>query len=695
MANTLFSNVCNARALGAQKFVPAVYELSATSHAPVRLNCQAFLKRSLPSKILQVACARKCRQRTKGGIWRFGGRTVQGCKLSSSFVGILPENFLCISNRILQRRKEIQSLPNTQTVVEAKDSSGNEGFSVTRGVFENDDSVIEDRFNRFSNAMESGDDKLTEQILEEMGYSVDINEMKGLVKEVVDMQAQLQELHDEVEKLVEEGDEETASVLIEANLKAVMEQLEAGHHGMEQIAMLDELAQLRMSLGEFEEAEILLEQIKVLVASIGMDVEQPLADKVLEHMGSMYNALGKPAEGVLYYLKSIQIQEDLVGEDSPLLVNTLLGLATAHTDMDDSESAIKVYNRVLSLMEKIKGPMDETLALPLSKLGQCLLEEARVDEAEEVLQRALTLLEQSFGANDGRVGIAKCALARVYATGGDVDEAISMYEDGMQIMAGDSSLGDDDSSLETARTDLAELLNLVGRIDESEKLWEENLRVKEEFFGPNHPSLIVHLQNLATAYAVAEKHEQCVPLLRRSLKLAVEDMGPDAPQVSVPLVCLATALHHLNRQQEAELIARRALEIREAHYDPDSGIVGEGCNCLASILHANGKYGEALTLMKRVLAIQEKELGPDDPVLVLTLELIIMLLDKSGRADEIEPYYLRLAILSVKDGEGECDEAGSFDSENIGDLRNLGTFDSRPVPVSNIFDIDDSDVIDI
>ena len=85
--------------------------------------------------------------------------------------------------------------------------------------------------------------------------------MKGLVKEVVDMQAQLQELHDEVEKLVEEGDEETASVLIEANLKAVMEQLEAGHHGMEQIAMLDELAQLRMSLGEFEEAEILLEQV--------------------------------------------------------------------------------------------------------------------------------------------------------------------------------------------------------------------------------------------------------------------------------------------------------------------------------------------------------------------------------------------------------------------------------------------------
>jgi len=85
----------------------------------------------------------------------------------------------------------------------------------------------------------------------------------------------------------------------------------------------------------------------------------------------------------------------------------------------------------------------------------------------------------------------------------------------------------------------------------------------------------VHLQNLATAYAVGEKHDKCVPLLRRSLKLAVEDLGPDAPQVSVPLEMLATALHHLDRLDEAEPIARRALQIREAHFDSDSAVIGK------------------------------------------------------------------------------------------------------------------------
>lgn len=141
------------------------------------------------------------------------------------------------------------------------------------------------------------------------------------------------------------------------------------------------------------------------------------------------------------------------------------------------------------------------------------------------------------------------------------------------------------------------LTNLfTNRNDEAEKLWEENLRVKEGLFGPNHPSLIVHLQNLAASYALAEKHELCEPLLRRSLKLSVEDLGPDAPQVSVPLECLATTLHHLDRQQEAEPIARRALQIREAHFDPDSGIVGE-----LPFFKISCKYSRGLLVLLNVI----------------------------------------------------------------------------------------------
>ena len=89
-------------------------------------------------------------------------------------------------------------------------------------------------------------------------------DMKNLVNEVNEMQGQLEELYRYVTELIEEGDKDTAREMIEANHEVIVEQLESGYQGMEQVAMLDILAQLRMSLHDFEEAEFLLDQVLVI-----------------------------------------------------------------------------------------------------------------------------------------------------------------------------------------------------------------------------------------------------------------------------------------------------------------------------------------------------------------------------------------------------------------------------------------------
>ena len=86
---------------------------------------------------------------------------------------------------------------------------------------------------------------------------VKMMDMKNPVNEVNEMQAQLEELYRYVTK---EGDKDTAREMIEANHKLFVDQLESGYQGMEQVAMLDILAQLRMSLREIEEVEFLLDQ---------------------------------------------------------------------------------------------------------------------------------------------------------------------------------------------------------------------------------------------------------------------------------------------------------------------------------------------------------------------------------------------------------------------------------------------------
>jgi hypothetical protein len=66
----------------------------------------------------------------------------------------------------------------------------------------------------------------------------------------------LQLLYEEVNRMIK-GDEGTASDMIEAKYKAVNGKFESGIQGMEQATVLDICAQLRTSLGSFEEVALL------------------------------------------------------------------------------------------------------------------------------------------------------------------------------------------------------------------------------------------------------------------------------------------------------------------------------------------------------------------------------------------------------------------------------------------------------
>jgi len=88
-----------------------------------------------------------------------------------------------------------------------------------------------------------------------------MSEMRKQVDGVTELEEQLQELYVEVNRMIEERDEDTARALIEANYESLIEQCQPGGQGVEHAAMLDILAQLRLTLGDFVEAEELLIQV--------------------------------------------------------------------------------------------------------------------------------------------------------------------------------------------------------------------------------------------------------------------------------------------------------------------------------------------------------------------------------------------------------------------------------------------------
>lgn len=90
---------------------------------------------------------------------------------------------------------------------------------------------------------------------------IKVRELRVLMDGVTNLEENLQELYTEVNRIIEEGDTETAREIVDANYEALLSQLGDEAAGIEQAAMLDILAQLCLSLGDYDEAEQLLSQV--------------------------------------------------------------------------------------------------------------------------------------------------------------------------------------------------------------------------------------------------------------------------------------------------------------------------------------------------------------------------------------------------------------------------------------------------
>jgi Tetratricopeptide repeat len=91
--------------------------------------------------------------------------------------------------------------------------------------------------------------------------------------------------------------------------------------------------------------------------------------------------------------------------------------------------------------------------------------------------------------------------------------------------------------------------------------------------------------------------------MRRALAINEASYGPDHPTVATHLNNLAHLLQATNRLGEAEPLMRRVVSIFEASFGRDHPNVATALSNLAHLLQATNRLGEAEPLMRRVLAI--------------------------------------------------------------------------------------------
>src|ERR1700682_2989383 len=180
---------------------------------------------------------------------------------------------------------------------------------------------------------------------------------------------------------------------------------------------------------------------------------------------------------------------------------------------------------------------------------------------------------------------------------------------------------------ENPHPDLAALLRHgalkleTGNDAEAEECFRNALEIGDRTVGPDHPDMILLLNDLTRIYLKQSAYASAEPLLLRLLEMK-RSKGEDHPEVATVMASLANVRQALGRHESAEQLWRRVLEIRERTLAPNHFAIATALEHFGEACSARGKIREALAAFQRAHTIRERTLGSDHASLRTSRERI-------------------------------------------------------------------------
>ena len=383
--------------------------------------------------------------------------------------------------------------------------------------------------------------------------------------------------------------------------------------------------------------------------------------KALGYLGSFFRLAGRFAEAQRYFLRAVEVAEDTLDPEDPVLASSLNNLGGLLQEQGAYDEAEKVLRRAVGLHEAALGPEHLELAPSLNNLALLLTLKGGYAAAESVYQRALAIAERALGPEHPRIAQYVHNLASLYHERGDYETAEPLYRRALALR--EKALGPEHPDVSQTLNGLAVLLKDRGDYEAAESLYRQALAISEKALGAGHPAVALVLSNLAALLYAKGQYAMSQAIHRQALAVREQALGPDHLDVAESLNNLAVVLETQGEYAEAESLHRRALTIEENALGPEHRRVARSLNNLAGALIHQGKYEAAEKLLRRALAIHERALGPEHRDTAASLINLASVLAEKGEYDAAEPLYRRaVAITEESLGPHHPDVANSLDA---------------------------------
>jgi tetratricopeptide (TPR) repeat protein len=229
------------------------------------------------------------------------------------------------------------------------------------------------------------------------------------------------------------------------------------------VAALDDLATATDGLGDLAAAEARVREVLALKRKIFSAPHHAIATS-LRNLGGVLVRAEKYAEAEQILEQSLEMDRQVFGDSHVSLVQDYDALGNMWVNQRKLEKAEAAYRSAIAVCESTRLH-EESCPQARNDLGMTFYRQGRFDEAKTAMQQALAERRSVFGDDHPSVAYSLSTLANVAAKQKDIDEAVSLSRQALEVLEHAGMARSRESAL--TRNGYAQGLWLAKRYDEA------------------------------------------------------------------------------------------------------------------------------------------------------------------------------------------------------------------------------------
>jgi tetratricopeptide (TPR) repeat protein/predicted Ser/Thr protein kinase len=335
--------------------------------------------------------------------------------------------------------------------------------------------------------------------------------------------------------------------------------------------------------------------------------EAPLEDrrseaKIRIAIGNFWRRLEEGVRSARNLERSLELRREIFPPTHLKIAEVLNTVGVSRYGRGDVESAEECWREALDIYDVLDDPAHAPkVATTIGNLSSCALARGDAEEAEGLLLRARAMHTESLGPHNLHVAADVKQLADLKQRSGEIDEAIALLEESIEIA------------------------ELAGEAD--------------------HPHAIPSLAALGNIYLDRGRLADAEKLMRLAVERTTRTLGDDHPDTAHQKHNLAAVLRERNRPAEAGVLAAEAVAVYRRypeHIDQLAHVI----DLQGALLNYLGEYEQALEYLYEAEDLHGR-VHPGNAIIATTRASIGRALLKLERHDEAVPF-LRRAVEALR-----------------------------------------------